>query len=105
MWWERGPQVSSFAESSKDELFYTEEELSEVSHGIPRRTFQGMKELLEAGLMEAGKGVITRTLRSGGSMAADLHEDGRIVCSVRASASPATILTNWMHIVDLKCVH
>lgn len=72
---------------SKNELFYTEEELSEVSQGIPRRNFQGMKELLDAGLIEAGKGVITRTLRSGGSMAADLREDGQIVCSVRGVTS------------------
>jgi hypothetical protein len=83
----RGPKFWSCAQVSKTRISYSGEEPGEDYLEKPGRRYLGLKKLLDAGLIEAGKGVITRTLRSGESTTADLQEDGQIVCEVKMVTS------------------
>jgi hypothetical protein len=49
---------------------------------------KGMQQMMEAGLLHAGKGVISYSCRGEKTMTADLREDGIIVCKVGLMVSP-----------------
>jgi len=64
-------------------------DVSGVSSGL-----KGMKQMMEAGLIHAGKGVITHNYK-GEESTADLREDGVIVCKVGLLLSPLQVSTQF----------